>query len=128
VRQTCRFALAFLTSRFWIHCAGLTNCPFSPIRKDVKTTLRLIALALVIGAVAYWAAAGANRGWTKTSVPIKTVDEVTGIEGVTYQKKFVPGVDFLAVAIGCAVLCAGVSFLFRTKRNDQTSNQPTINS
>jgi len=93
----------------------------------VKTILRLVALALVIGALAYWFAAGVNRGWTKTSVPVKTVDDVTGIEGVTYQKKFVPGVDFLAVAVGCAALCAGVSFLFRTKRSLQTSNQPTAN-
>jgi len=93
----------------------------------VKTILRFVALALVIGAIAYWAAAGANRGWTKTSVPIKTADDVTGIEGVTYQKKFVPGVDFLAAAVGCAVLCAGISFLFRTKRSLPTSNQPTAN-
>ena len=91
----------------------------------MKATLRLIALALVIGALAYWAATGANRGWTKTSVPIKTTDEVTGIVGVTYQKKFVPGVDFLAVAIGAGIVCAGVSFLFRTKRAPQTSNQPS---
>jgi hypothetical protein len=93
----------------------------------VKTILRLFALLVAIGVIAYWAAAGANRGWTKTSVPIKTVDEVTGIEGVTYQKKFVPGVDFLAVAIAAAVVCAGASFLFRTKPSPQTSNQPIAN-
>ena len=100
----------------------LTNLPASSIRKTVKTTLRLIALALILGALGYWAASGMNRGWTKTSVPIKTLDVVTGIEGITYQKKFVPGVDFLAVAIGSGILCFGVSFLFRTKRAPQTSN------
>jgi hypothetical protein len=94
----------------------------------VKTILRLIALVIVIGAVVYWAAAGLNRGWTKTSVPIKTMDDVTGIEGVTYHKKFIPGVDFLAAAIGCGILCAGISFLFRTKSGLPTSNQPTANS
>jgi hypothetical protein len=93
----------------------------------MKTLLRLVALALVVGALAYWLIAGANRGWTKTSVPVKTVDEVTGIEGVTYQKKFVPGMDFLAAAAGCGILCLGISFLFRTKRGLQTSTnqQPT---
>jgi hypothetical protein len=88
----------------------------------VKTVLRIIAAALVLGAVAYWAAMGAHRGWSKTSVPIKTVDEVTGIEGVTYQKKFVPGVDFLGAVIVASAVIAGASFLFRTKPPAQTSN------
>jgi hypothetical protein len=96
----------------------------------VKTVLRVLALILFVGSIGYWAAAGANRGWTKTSVPKKIVDDVTGIEGVTYEKKFVPGVEFLAVATVVAVVLTGVSFLFRTKStarasNEQSSNQPT---
>jgi hypothetical protein len=94
----------------------------------VKPILRLLALALILGALGYWMAAGANRGWTKTSVPIKTTDEVTGIEGVTYQKKFVPGLEFLAVGLAAGIACAGLSFLFRTKRTPQPSNQQAINS
>ena len=70
----------------------------------MKRTLRIIAALLAAGAVAFWAAAGANRGWTKTQVPIKTVDVTTGLEGVQWQAKFVPGVDFL----GAALLGAGV--------------------
>jgi hypothetical protein len=93
----------------------------------VKSTLRLLALAIILAAVGWWLAAGANRGWTKNSVPIKTVDEVTGIEGVHYQKQFIPGVDFLAGAAVATILCAGLSFLFRTKRNPQSSNQQTTN-
>jgi hypothetical protein len=93
----------------------------------VKSALRLLALAILMGAIGYWAAAGANHGWTKTSVPIKTVDDVTGIEGVTYEKKFIPGVEFLAVAVAASVLCAGLSFLFRIKSLAQTSNEQTIN-
>lgn len=93
----------------------------------MKSALRLLALAVLIGALGYWLVAGANRGWTKTSVPIKTVDDVTGIEGVTYRKQFVPGVDFLAMAIAGSVVCAGASFLFRTKRPVQTSNEKEPN-
>ena len=93
----------------------------------MKSALRLLALAVLLGALGYWLATGANRGWTKTSVPIKTVDDVTGIEGVTYQKKFVPGVDFLAAAAGAAVVCAGLSFFFRTKHLAQTSKEETSN-
>ena len=89
----------------------------------MKSTLRLLAVGILLGAIGYWLATGANRGWTKTSVPIKTVDDVTGIEGVTYQKKFIPGVEFLAVAGAASVLCAGLSFLFRTKSLAQTSNE-----
>ena len=82
----------------------------------MKRKLRITALILVLAGAAYWAVAGANRGWTKNNIPIKTVDEVTGIEGITYEKRFVPGVDFLGVvAIGAAVL-TGVSFLFRNEK------------
>jgi len=93
----------------------------------VKSALRLLALAILLAAVGYWLAAGANRGWDKNKVPIKTVDEVTGIENVTYQKKFIPGVEFLAKTGAASVLCAAFSFFFRTKRLAQTSNEQTHN-
>ena len=89
----------------------------------MKKQLRIIALVLVVAAVALWAATGANRGWTKTSVPVKTVDEVTGIEGITYKKQFVPGLDFLGAALLGAAVLTGVSFFFRAKStspNNQT--------
>jgi hypothetical protein len=92
----------------------------------VKSILRVLALAIVIAAIGYWIGTGANRGWTKNQIPIKTLDDVTGIEGVTsYQKKFVPGVDFLAGAAVAGCLCFAVSFLFRTKPAPQSSNQQT---
>jgi hypothetical protein len=81
----------------------------------LKKILRLVALILVVGSLALWAATGMNRGWTKTSVPRKTLDEVTGIEGITYEKHFVPGVDFLGVSVLGAVVLTGLSFLYRTK-------------
>ncbi len=83
----------------------------------MKKLLRIVGLVLVVVAVALWAATGANRGWTKTSVPVKTVDEVTGIEGITYKKQFVPGLDFLGAALLGATVLTGVSFLIRTKSN-----------
>ena len=84
----------------------------------MKRTLRVIAVVLVVGAIAFWAAAGANRGWTKTRVPKKIVDEVTGLEGIQWQDKFVPGVDFLGAALLGAGVLAGVSFLFRQNQSD----------
>jgi len=79
----------------------------------MKRTLQLLALLVGLAAAITWLATGANRGWTKTSVPVKTLDEVTGIEGITYQKKFLPGVDFLGAAFGGAALLAGASLFFR---------------
>jgi len=84
----------------------------------MKRTLRIIAAVLVVGAIAYWVAAGANRGWTKTRIPKQVVDEVTGLEGIQWQDKFVPGVDFLGTALLGAGILAGISILFPTKSND----------
>ena len=82
----------------------------------MKTRLiRTVALLLLLTAVIAWAGAGANRGWTKTSVPVKTMDEITGIEAITYEKRFVPGVDFLAGALVISLGLFGVSMLFQRK-------------
>ena len=94
----------------------------------MKSILRLLALIIIFGAAGYWIAAGANRGWTKNKVPVEMHDEVTGIVGVSYRDKFVPGVDFLAGAVGAGSLCAGLSFLFRTKPRLQSSNEQATNS
>jgi hypothetical protein len=87
----------------------------------MKKILQILALAVVLAAGLTWLATGANRGWTKTSVPVKTLDDVTGIEGITYQSKFLPGVDFLGAAFVVAAALAGTSFLFRNK--NKTNNQ-----
>ena len=91
----------------------------------MNRTLKLLALLVVVVAATTWLATGANRAWTKTSVPVKTLDEVTGIEGITYQKKFLPGVDFLAVAFGGAAALFASSFFFRkpNTKNNQTNQQ-----
>lgn len=79
----------------------------------MKRTLRITGLLLCLVAGGLWLATGANRGWTKTRVPIRTLDAVTGIEGIEYRRQFVPGVDFLgAAAVAAGGLAAG-SFLFR---------------
>jgi hypothetical protein len=90
----------------------------------VRKGLQIAAIVLLLGALGFWVATGANRGWTKNSVPVKILDEVTGLEGVTYQKRFVPGVDFLAVAVAGGVVLAGASFLFRAKKTGQQASPP----
>ena len=88
----------------------------------MKKTLRILAVLVVLAAGATWLATGANVGWTKTSVAVKTLDPVTEIEGITYQKKFLPGVDFLGGAAAVAAVLAGTSFFFRKPKTKQTNN------
>jgi len=89
----------------------------------MKKTLNILALAVVLAAGVTWAATGANRAWTKTSVKVETLDPVTGIEGITYQDKFLPGVDFLGAAAALAAALAGSSLLIRGKNKTTSSNQ-----
>lgn len=79
----------------------------------MKRILQILAAVVLLLGLGVWLATGANRGWTKTSVPKKTVDEITGIEAITYEQRFVPGVDFLGAALLGAGALGGVSFLFR---------------
>jgi hypothetical protein len=83
----------------------------------MKKTLRFLALAALVGTAAIWLATGANHGWTKTKIAVKKLDEVTGIEGIEYQKRFVPGVDFLGAALLGAGVLTGISLLFRKQPN-----------
>jgi hypothetical protein len=88
----------------------------------MRRTLHMLALAVAVLATLGWLALGANRGWTMTSVPVKIIDDVTGIEGIQYRKQFVPGLDLLGGALLGAGLLAGGSLLFRnqqTKQNEQ---------
>jgi hypothetical protein len=89
----------------------------------VRRVLQRIALALAAAAVAGWLALGANRGWTKTTVTRWQKDPVTDIEGPVIERKFVPGVDLLAVFLGGAVALLLVSlFVSQTKSRSGKSS------
>jgi hypothetical protein len=88
----------------------------------MKRGVQLLAIVIALGAVVSWVTTGSNKGWTKTTVPVKTVDAVTGIEGVEYRQQFVPGVDILGTALLGAGALAGVSLLIRTKTRNQAKS------
>lgn len=75
---------------------------------------------MLLGTIGLWLALGAHRGWTKTSVEVRTVDEVTGIEGISYEKRFVPGVEFLGGGVIAGAILLGTSFLFSKKQKHRT--------
>ena len=78
-----------------------------------RRILRIVAAILILAALGIWLALGANRGWTKTSVPVHRTDEVTGITVDDYKKQFQPGLDFLGAAVLGSAFLAGASCLFR---------------
>jgi hypothetical protein len=82
----------------------------------VKRTLRILAFIVLLAAVGFWAAKGANCGWTVNNIAHETLDPVTELKGVTYEKGFIPGVDFLAGAALTAGFLAGASFLLGKKK------------
>lgn len=64
--------------------------------------VRLAALALAVATVGFWGAKGAHRGWSQDRVPVKQIDEVTGLEHITYEHRYVPGLEVLAGGLALA--------------------------
>lgn len=83
----------------------------------MKRALNALALLVVLGAAVIWFALGANRGWTKTSAPVKILDEITGIEAITYEDRFQPGLDFLAAGFVAGGVLAGLAFVISVTKN-----------
>ena len=87
----------------------------------MKRTLQITALALALGGVGSWLALVANRGWTRTTVPVRTVDGVAGIEGIEYRRQFVPGLELLGgVLLGAGIL-AGTSLVWGRAQPERPS-------
>ena len=81
----------------------------------MRTGLRVVALFLVLVTLVLWLFGGPNLGWTKTSAMQKTVDPVTDQEVVTWEKRFLPGIDFVVGGLTVASIVFGASFVFRKK-------------
>jgi hypothetical protein len=88
----------------------------------MRHALQGLALGLALLAGVVWLTTGAHRGWTQTTAPKKTVDDVTGIEGITYEQHFVMGLDLLGGAWLGSMVLAGVSFLDRKQSTTNTKN------
>jgi uncharacterized membrane protein YraQ (UPF0718 family) len=82
----------------------------------LRTFLRLIAAICLAGVIGLWVTLGAEKGWTKTSVPIQKTDEITGIEYPVFENRFVPGLDFLVAGCAGSIFLAAVSFIPTTKK------------
>lgn len=81
----------------------------------MRTVLRLAALFVSLITLVFWLFGGPNTGWTKTSVMVKTVDPVTEQDEIKWEKRFLPGVDFLGAGLVAGAVLFGTSFVFRKK-------------
>ncbi len=80
----------------------------------MRTKLRLLAVAIGFLGAVFWFFGGPNLGWTKTTVEIWKLDPVTEIKYPVIEKRFLPGVDFLA---GCVLVAGALSvFSFCARR------------
>lgn len=88
----------------------------APLRRG----LHVVASLVLLGTLGFWAAKGAHRGWTQNQVPVKEKDEITGLEYVKYEKRFVPGIEFPLAAAGLATGLFVVSLFVSRKSNPTT--------
>ncbi len=91
----------------------------------MRATLRIIAAVILLAAVVWWWRAGAHKGWTKTSVRIWKYDEITEISYPENEKRFVPGVDFLAAGGVTSALLAGAAFFFGRNKHNKPKPHPS---
>lgn len=80
----------------------------------VRPLLLFFAVVALLGPLAWWAATGAHRGWSMNRVPVAQIDEITEIEYITYEERFVPGVDTLLIGGVASLALIGGSFFFRS--------------
>lgn len=81
----------------------------------MRTVLRLAALFVSLVTLVLWLFGGPNLGWTKTSVMVKTIDPITEQDEIKWEKRFLPGVDFLGGGLAAGAILFGTSFVFRKK-------------
>lgn len=89
----------------------------------MKRALQILAVVLAVVTLSVWLVKGANMGWTKNRVQVKTVDPITEIEQVEWRDKFLPGVDFLGGGLaGAGALIVGSLFIRKSNKQQQTQH------
>lgn len=85
----------------------------------MKRGIQILAAGLAVAVVSLWFAKGANPGWTKNRVQVKTIDPVTEIEQVEWQDKFLPGLDILGGGLAVAGALTFGSLFIRKQTKQQ---------
>jgi hypothetical protein len=82
----------------------------------MKSVPAWLGLFVILAGVSWWALKGAHTGWTKTSVAIEKIDEITEIPYVEYEKRLVPGIEFPVAFCGIGVALIGLGWWMGRKR------------
>jgi LPXTG-motif cell wall-anchored protein len=82
----------------------------------MKSVPTLIGLLVMIAGGSWWALNGAHTGWTKTSVAVEKVDEITEISYVEYEDRLVPGIEFPVAFAGAGIALIGLGWWLGRKR------------
>ncbi|MCX6938782.1 MAG: hypothetical protein NTU80_12995 [Verrucomicrobia bacterium] len=91
-----------------------TTAPSPPPSIDAwRVLLRGAGIILALFVICFWAAKGYHRGWSQNEVPVKQVDPITELAYVTYEKRFVPGIEFLGGGIFAGLAIFSVTFFHR---------------
>ena len=69
----------------------------------------MLATLFLVATCGAWLLGGAHSGWTRTSLPVEKTDEITGLTYREYERRFQPGVDFLAAGVVIAAGLGGIS-------------------
>jgi hypothetical protein len=80
-----------------------------------RILLRGAGVLLALFVFCFWAAKGYNRGWSQNQVPVKKIDPVTEIEFTTYEKRFIPGIDYLVGGTVAGIVIFSATFLRRRR-------------
>ncbi len=81
----------------------------------MQTGFRLAALAVAFVSLVFWLFGGPNLGRTGNPVPRGEPNPVSGVAGPVVDRRFVPGVDFLAGAGLLSGALFAVSYLLRDR-------------
>lgn len=81
-------------------------------RSLFRPILASAGLLTLVGSLGYWLASGAHRGWSQHRVPVRQIDEVTGVAFTTYENRFVPGIEILATGVALAAGLVAGSLVF----------------
>jgi len=84
----------------------------------MRMVVRGFALVLLLATVGLWAGLGGRMGWTETQIAEKRPDSVTGIVRVESHPAFVPGVEFLALGVGGAIIIFAATLFVRITPKD----------
>jgi hypothetical protein len=80
-----------------------------------RILLRGLGAFVALFVFCFWAAKGYNTGWTKHQVQVRQIDPITELEFLTYEKRFVPGVEYLVGGVAAGVVLFGVTLPGRRK-------------